>query len=128
MNTSDTGEHGDYLRRLDDRADAAAVHSAEIAREDERTNPDGDAGAIALLRCLPTGELESMYRHAKADETDKGHHAACLIGRELIIRRTSNAQYFEDGEYEKHLAAENSQVAEPLRDALNDFAKVRGAL
>jgi hypothetical protein len=47
---------------------------------------DGDAGAIALLRCLPTRELEAAYRLAKADETDKGQHSACLIGRELKRR------------------------------------------
>ena len=47
---------------------------------------DGDTGAIALLRCLPTCELEAAYRLAKADETDKGQHSASLIGRELIRR------------------------------------------
>ena len=46
----------------------------------------GDAGAIALLRCLPTSELEAAYRLAKAKTDDKGQHSACLIGRELIRR------------------------------------------
>ena len=43
-------------------------------------------GASALLRSLTTRELEAAYRRAKADETEKGHHAAQLIGRELIRR------------------------------------------
>jgi hypothetical protein len=47
---------------------------------------DADAGAIALLRCLPQSELESTYRRAKADATDAGQHAAALIGRELVRR------------------------------------------
>lgn len=55
-----------------------------LAEADGSVN--GDVGAIALLRCLPMSELESAYRSAKADETDKGQHAACLIGRELIRR------------------------------------------
>ena len=45
-----------------------------------------DAGAIALLRCLPKAELEKAYRLAKADATDAGQHAAALIGRELVRR------------------------------------------
>mgnify|MGYP001600209141 CR=1 FL=1 len=43
-------------------------------------------GATALLRSLPTRELEAAYRLTKADETEKGQHAARLIGRELIRR------------------------------------------
>jgi len=53
---------------------------------DSAGSVDGDAGAIALMRCLPIRELESAYRLAKADETDKGQHWACLIGRELVRR------------------------------------------
>ena len=49
---------------------------------------DKDAATIALLRCLPTWELEVAYRRAKPDTSDKGQRAACLIGRELV-RRTS---------------------------------------
>lgn len=43
-------------------------------------------GAIEFLRTLPKHELEAAYRRAKADETDKGQRAACLIGREIIQR------------------------------------------
>ena len=45
-----------------------------------------DAGAIALLRCLTMNELADAYLRAKDDETDKGQHAAALIGRELTRR------------------------------------------
>ena len=48
--------------------------------------PGGNAGAIAMLRCLPTKELQEAYRRAKADESEKGRHSAWLISRELIRR------------------------------------------
>ena len=46
-----------------------------------------DEGANALLRLLPMNELNDAYRRAKADETEKGQHAAKVIGREIIRRR-----------------------------------------
>ena len=73
---------------------------------------DGDAGAIALLRCLTTRELATAYCLAKADETDKGRHAACLMARELIRRmlgRKTKAERSDDALYCKSCAMLKSQ-------------------
>ena len=58
---------------------------------------DGDAGAKALIRCLPTKELQDAYRLAKADESDKGQHAQWLISRELIRRASPPNDEVSDG-------------------------------
>ena len=49
-----------------------------------------DEGTNALLRLLPMTELNDAYRRAKADETEKGQHAAKVIGREIIRRRMNH--------------------------------------
>jgi hypothetical protein len=47
---------------------------------------NGVTGAIALLRCLSTREIESAYRKAILDESDLGQQVTGLIRRELIRR------------------------------------------
>lgn len=72
-------------------AQAMARMERRVVRRRENPNvptdlPPADTAATALLRCLPTKELQAAYRRAKSDETDKGQHSACLIGRELTRR------------------------------------------
>ena len=62
------------------------ISNAGTALRPARGSVDDDAGAIALLRCLPTKSLHDAYRNAKADESEKGQHSAWLISRELVRR------------------------------------------
>jgi len=75
---------------------AVATGERQVANDDTEgmdwIGNRAHAGAIALLRCLPTPELEAAYRLAKSDDSDKGQESAHLIGREIIRRANSQKQ------------------------------------